>query len=197
MTIEEFLRRNWGDLKNKQFYALFVSAEYLRLAKELVQTFLDNNLPEYVDFLFNSKESRIIKGGWLPPHGSSYTIKVLPIRTTLTEIEFKTLHIDHLENMSGNFLTYSSCENLIIEESAGSTLPGQGIYECRHLKYVWLPKTIKRIQADAFHNVSDDILIVTPYRERPTEKLRIPEVELDWYRQHLKFSHSENPPEVR
>ena len=197
MTIEEFLRLNWDDLKNERFYELFASADYYRVEKELVRILLDNNLSEYVDYFFNSKDKRIIKGEWLPPIGSSFTVEKLPIHTTLSNLDFKTLHINVLENMSDCFLLDSNCETLIIEECAGSMLKTHGIYGCRNLKYVWLPKAIKRIQADAFHNVSDDILIVTPYRERTIEKLRIPEAELDWYRQHLKFSHSENPPEVK
>lgn len=197
MTIEEFLRRNWDDLKNKRFYELFISAGYDGLERELVSILLDNNLSEYVDYFFNSKDKRIIKGEWLPPIGSSFTIEKLPIHTTLSNLDFKTLHINVLENMSDCFLIESNCETLIIEECAGSMLQTHGIYSCGNLKYVWLPKAIKRIQADAFHNVSDDILIVTPYRERTIEKLRIPEAELDWYKQHLKFSHSENPPEVK
>lgn len=197
MTIEEFLRRNWDDLKNERFYELFISASYDGLERELVRILLDNNLSEYVDYFFNSKDTRIIKGEWLPPMRSSFTIKKLPIHTTLSKLDVKTLHIELLENMSDCFLLDSNCETLIIEECTGSMLQTHGIYNCGNLKYVWLPKAIKRIQADAFHNVSDNILIVTPYRERTIEKLRIPEAELDWYRQHLKFSHSENPPEVK
>ena len=197
MTIKEFIKQNFGKLKGGHYYEMFLSAQQHRLEKELVQVFLDNDLLEYVDDFFNSKESRKINGDWLPHLGSSFTVKKLPIHTTLFNLDFKTLHIEFLENMSGNCLLGSECETLIIEECAGSMLPTQAIYNCDNLKYVWLPKGIKRIQADAFHNVSDDILIVTPYRERTMEKLRIPEAELDWYRQHLKFSHSENPPEVR
>lgn len=197
MTIEEFLRRNWDDLKNKRFYELFTSATYYEVERELVRFLLKNNLPEYVDYFFNSKNSRIIKGEWLPNIGSSFTVEKLPIHTTLSNLDVKTLHINFLENMSDCFLTKSKCETLIIEECTGSMLQNNAIYNCDNLKYVWLPKAIKRIQADAFHNVSDDILIVTPYRERTIEKLRIPEAEIDWYRQHLKFSHSENPPEVK
>lgn len=197
MTIEEFLRRNWDDLKNKRFYELFTSATYYEVERELVRFLLNNNLPEYVDYFFNSKNSRIIKGEWLPNIGSSFTVEKLPIHTTLSNLDVKTLHINFLENMSDCFLTKSECETLIIEECTGVILQNNAIYNCGNLKYVWLPKAIKRIQADAFHNVSYDILIVTPYRERTIEKLRIPEAELDWYRQHLKFSHSENPPEVK
>lgn len=197
MTIKEFIKQNFDKLKGGHYYELFLLAQRHRLAEELVQVFLDNDLLEYVDDFFNSKESRKINGAWLPPLGSSFTVKKLPIHTTLFGFDVKTLYIDFLENMSSCFLLDSTCETLIIEECAGSVLPNQAIYSCKNLKYVWLPKRIKRIQADAFRNVSDDILIVTPYRERTSEKLRIPEAELDWYRQHLKFSHSENPPEVK
>ena len=197
MTIKEFIKQNFNKLKGGEYYKLFFAAEDFRLAKELAQVFIDNDLLEYVDDFFNSKESRIINGDWLPPLGSSFTVKKLPIHTALSNLDVKTLHIDFLENMSGCFLMGSKCETLIIEECTGSMLPNQAIYNCGNLKYVWLPKGIKRIQTDAFHHVSDDILIVTPYRERTIEKLRIPEAELDWYRQHLKFSHSENPPEAK
>ena len=54
MTIEEFLRRNWDDLKNKRFYELFISANYDGLERELVSILLNNNLSEYVDYFFNN-----------------------------------------------------------------------------------------------------------------------------------------------
>lgn len=57
-----------------------------------------------------------------------------------------------------------------------------------------LPDTITRISSGAFLGFNGKI--ITPYRENPEKRLIIPKNEIDWYREHLRFTHAPKESEV-
>ena len=57
-----------------------------------------------------------------------------------------------------------------------------------------LPETITRIANSAFNYF--DGKIVTPYRSDPAKRLIVPKNEIDWYKEHLRFTHAPKESEV-
>lgn len=77
-------------------------------------------------------------------------------------------------------------------------IPERLFNSCRNLKRVNLPKSVLRIRPGAFDNCAPELRIVTPYRESKIDKLTIPSNEIDFYKEHLRFTHApkENADEI-
>lgn len=66
--------------------------------------------------------------------------------------------------------------------------------KCYSLGRVSLDASVKRISDGAFSG-SGDVKIVTPYRSNPADRLIVPKSQIDWYREHLRFSHAPSKEE--
>ena len=88
---------------------------------------------------------------------------------------------------NGAFENCYALEEVKIPEGI-TTIPKDCFKNCTALKTLFLPKSVTTINAGAFDNC-DDLIIVTPWRENPNEKLRVRESNQEWFKQHLKFRH--------
>lgn len=75
-------------------------------------------------------------------------------------------------------------------------IPAEFCRSCWKLKKVRVPASVTRIGARAFSECSQDLIIVTPYRENQREKLIVPQSEVEFYKNHLRFTHAPKNVEV-
>lgn len=75
-------------------------------------------------------------------------------------------------------------------------IPSEFCRACYGLKKVRIPASVTRIGARAFSECSQDLIIVTPYRENKRDKLVVPQSEIEFYKNHLRFTHAPKNVEV-
>lgn len=95
-------------------------------------------------------------------------------------------------DLAGSSIMRSSI-NKIIYKGTSVKVPKDFLSNVNCEKLV-LPETITRISNSAFSGF--DGKIITPYREDPEKRLIIPKNEIDWYKEHLRFTHAPKESEV-
>lgn len=76
------------------------------------------------------------------------------------------------------------------------SIPNLDLSGVQSLRIIRIPETVTRISAGAFDNIPEDCVIVTPYRDAANKKLNVSEVEIDFYKKHLRFTHAPKNVEV-
>lgn len=77
-----------------------------------------------------------------------------------------------------------------------TSIPGFKLNNVPELKIIRVPESVVRIAPQAFQYIPDDCVIVTPYRESISKKLNVSDSEIEFYKQHLRFTHAPKDVEV-
>lgn len=125
---------------------------------------------------------------------------VIPKNVNLTEGRIRGISAPSII-LQCNLVRYTLStvtSNKISVESDVTKIPSNFLYAVQAEK-VYIPKSVTRIGNDAFKDCSSTIKIITPYRENPQERLIVPKNEIEWYKEHLKFTHApkEDKEEVK
>lgn len=191
--LKSYIETNVQLLREENFLKLFDGLSLLDQS-QLAQLLYQNKI-NYVPKLFN--ENGFVTNAMFPksmhdldvPHWENAVY--MENRDLGTKLE--NILIQNLERKNGMIIfAAQSLKKVVIESYEGTTIPSSFIQDCPALKFVWLPKEVKTINSQAFKDVSDNILIVTPWRENYAQRLRILQEEQEWYRAHLKFSHKDH-----
>lgn len=115
---------------------------------------------------------------------------VIPKNVNLTEGRIRGISAPSII-LQCNLVRYtlSSVDaNIVRIDSDATKIPSNFSFNVNAEK-VYIPKSVSRIGNDAFERC-DRIKIITPYRDNPQERLIVPKNEIDWYREHLRFTHA-------
>lgn len=188
-TTKEFLRENKNLLMNNDFTRLFEKAPNKRTRADVLD-FLYNDA--HVDPLKYMKE--IPNGLFMGTHIS--TIKVPENITSIATdgiayCEVVNLIIDSaFTRINRRALAFNGSLTTVSIPDGTKIIPENTFEDDYSLSRVNLPKSVLRIKANAFEGCDTNLKIVTPYRESVSEKLTIPSNEIDFYKEHLRFTHA-------
>lgn len=93
---------------------------------------------------------------------------------------------------------FNRCFNLKTVEIDGdiTRLFTNTFNNCTSLSFVYIPESVVSLGNGVFNNTNENIVIVTPWRDEKSKKLRIPNSEIEWYKAHLKFRHAPSNAQV-
>ena len=120
-------------------------------------------------------------------------IDPLPYMETIFEYMFANVALpklylpDNIEKLDKQAFVLANIDKVKLNDKIVS-IP-QECFGNAGIKQIFLPESVKRLGKDAFIGCNDDIIIVTPWRERKIDKLSIPTSDIDFYKAHLKFQH--------
>lgn len=115
---------------------------------------------------------------------------VVPANIKLDSLSIKSMAVPTLRlqcDLVSKCIVGCSFNNVIIDSEI-SKIPSNCFYSCT-IEKVRLPETVLRIGNDAFGEISS-VKIITPYRDNPQKRLIVPKNEVQWYKDHLKFTHA-------
>lgn len=188
--LKEFLTSN----KN-----LFVRNDYAAIVKKLLSS--DGYLlTELLEFLINTVHINPLEYMTEIPEGMFKGVEVptIIVPENVTRINSWGLANNKAKNviisnpnveLQRGFLSGSAITSITLPEGL-KLIPQEAFRNCSNLSRVNLPKSVLRIKPSAFEYTDANLKIVTPYREAVSEKLTIPSSEVDFYKEHLRFTHA-------
>ena len=164
MNIRELVKKYEKQLKTDDYDGLFSECRDLQERSELL------------DFLYG-------KCG----------IDVLPLMTSIPSQMFRntqqiyTLVIpENITSIGDRAFANSALSKVVLPETI-SKLPVGLFQNCANLHKLWIPDSVTEFAQDVFSGTPSDLLLGANSRTDAASKLRFPQSELDFYRQHLKF----------
>jgi len=139
-------------------------------------------LKDVPDYLFYG--STQLKGVHLPDNVRSIGSYAFANCTDLSTVTMSDSVISIMEN------AFSGCRNLNQVKLSNSLnqIPTECFVNDTSLKEIFLPDSVIQLRPGAFDNCND-IVIYANYRSDASRRLRIKQIDLDFYKSHLKFKH--------
>lgn len=183
----EFIKSNKGFLQRNDFDGFFKKVSPLdrRIYADFFYSIgidIFEFLKDIPDYLFYA--STQLKGVHLPDNVRSIGFKAFANCAYLSTVTMS----DSVISISKN--AFSDCLNLnqIKLSNSLNQIPDECFANDISLKEIFLPDSVIQLRPKAFNNCND-IVIYANYRSDATRRLRIKQVDLDFYKSHLKFKH--------
>ncbi len=119
----------------------------------------------------------------IPSHIRSIEAQAFSNISDLTTVVFE----EGLENIGKHAFQYTNLVQVNLPE--GLTKLGDGAFSnCSNLKQVTIPDSITKLSPEIFKNSDNVVLLANSRKDMPrTARLRCPDSEIEWYKQHLKM----------
>lgn len=164
MDIRQLVKKYEQHLKNDDYDGLFAQCKDSNERKDLIE------------FLYNR-----------------CGIDVLPYMTSIPSKMFQnvegisTVRIpDNITDIGERAFIGSLISKVVLPNTV-KKLPMGLFQNCKNLHKVFIPDSVTEFAQNVFYGTPDDILIGANFRSDNASKLKIPQSELDFYKQHLKF----------
>lgn len=164
MDIRQLVNKYQQYLKNDDYDGLFAACKDSNERKDLIE------------FLYNNCAIDVLA------HMTSIPSKMFQNVESISTIRIP----ENIKNIGERAFTGSLISKVILPSTI-KKLP-VGLFEnCFNLHKIFIPDSVTEFSQDVFKGTPDDILIGANFRSDNASKLRFPQSELDFYRQHLKF----------
>lgn len=163
MDIREIIKKYEKYLKEDNYDGLFSACKDKDERKELLE------------FLYNK-----------------CAIDVLPQMTSIPSKMFQDVEITSIripENITsiGDRAFRGSTVSKVILPNTISKLPEELFTNCFNLHKIYIPNSVTEFSQNVFQGTPDDLIIGVDQRTDASSKLRFPQSELNFYKQHLRF----------
>ena len=164
MDIRQLVNKYQQYLKNDDYDGLFAACKDSNERKDLIE------------FLYNKCGIDVL------PYMTSIPPKMFQNVEGISQIRIP----DNITDIGERAFIGSLISKVVLPNTI-KKLP-MGLFEnCFNLHKIFIPDSVTEFSQNIFKGTPDDILIGANFRSDNASKLRFPQSELDFYRQHLRF----------